>query len=61
MGAFSRSQLILAMNTLRVSNRLPVLIVDPVVNAVALVPMLLRGHAAGEWNLPSSVLPPNER
>ncbi len=34
-GAVSRNQLILAMNTLRVSHGLPALIVDPVVNAVA--------------------------
>jgi LysM repeat protein/uncharacterized protein YkwD len=34
-GAVSRSELILAMNTLRVSQGLPALIVDPIVNAVA--------------------------
>ncbi len=34
-GAVSRSELILAMNTLRVSYGLPALIVDPIVNAVA--------------------------
>jgi LysM repeat protein len=34
-GAVSRSELILAMNTLRVSNGLPALIEDPIVNAVA--------------------------
>jgi len=34
-GAVSRSELILAMNTLRVSHGLPALIVDPIVNAVA--------------------------
>src|SRR5512145_3022703 len=31
----SRSELILAMNTLRVSNGLPALIEDPIINAVA--------------------------
>jgi LysM repeat protein len=34
-GAVSRGELILAMNTLRVSHGLPALIVDPIVNAVA--------------------------
>jgi uncharacterized protein YkwD len=34
-GAVSRSELILAMNTLRVSHGLPALIEDPIVNAVA--------------------------
>jgi LysM repeat protein/uncharacterized protein YkwD len=34
-GAVTRSELILAMNTLRVSNGLPALIEDPIVNAVA--------------------------
>ena len=34
-GAISRSELILAMNTLRVSHGLPALIEDPIVNAVA--------------------------
>ena len=34
-GAVSRSELILAMNTLRVSHGLPALIADPIVNAVA--------------------------
>lgn len=34
-GTTSRSELILAMNTLRVSNGLPALIEDPIVNAVA--------------------------
>ncbi|MBC8503515.1 MAG: LysM peptidoglycan-binding domain-containing protein [Anaerolineales bacterium] len=36
-GAVSRSELILAMNTLRVSQGLPALIEDPIVNAVAQV------------------------
>ena len=34
-GAVSRNELILAMNTLRVSNGLPALIEDPIINAVA--------------------------
>ena len=34
-GTATRSELILAMNTLRVSNGLPALIEDPIINAVA--------------------------
>ena len=70
--AITRSEIILAMNTLRVSNGLPALIVDPIVNAVAQATAEtmaannmswhigdVRGRiaAAGRWRVPGGRWP----
>ncbi|MBN1668639.1 MAG: LysM peptidoglycan-binding domain-containing protein, partial [Anaerolineales bacterium] len=50
-GVVSRSELILAMNTLRVSNGLPALIEDPIINAVAQATAELMAYNQMSWHI----------